>query len=60
MSKYSSIESWASRLGYVVEQTSCGYVWHRENEKARGTLATAEEVMEAILGDLRSEYGGGE
>lgn len=60
MAKYSTIESWASRLGYVVERTSCGYVWHRENERANGTLATVEDVIEAILGDLKAEYGGGE
>lgn len=60
MAKYGTIESWASRLGYVVEQTPCGYVWHRENEGVRGTLQTPEEVLDAILGDLRSEYGGGE
>lgn len=59
MAKYSTIESWASSLGYVVESTSCGYVWHRENERSKGVLKTAEEVVEAILADLRSEYGGG-
>lgn len=58
MGNYATIESWASRLGYIVEHTPCGYVWHRENEGVRGTVASPREVVEAILEDLRSEYGG--
>lgn len=58
MGKYATVESWAARLGYVVERTPCGYVWHRENEQARGTLGSPMQVVEAILEDLRSEYGG--
>lgn len=60
MATYLTIESWASRLGYLVEATSEGYVWHRENEPVRGKLSTPGQVVEAILEDLRSEYGGGE
>lgn len=53
-----TIESWASRLGYVVETASGGYVWHRENERPRGPLETPLQVVDAILADLRAEYGG--
>lgn len=58
LSKYPTIESWASRLGYVVDANSEGYAWHRENEPIRGKLKSPAEVVEAILEDLRSEYGG--
>lgn len=60
MAKYSTVESWASRLGYVVEPSAGGFVWHRENEPARGVLGSPSEVVDAILADLRSEYGGAE
>lgn len=58
MSKYFTIESWASRLGYIVDRHKDGYVWHRENEPASPPVATALDVLEAILEDIRSEYGG--
>jgi hypothetical protein len=45
-------------LGYVVEPVLGGYVWHRENESIRSVLESPKEVVEAILADLRSEYGG--
>lgn len=60
MSKYFTIESWASRLGYIVERTDGGYLWHLENEPSVGELPTAGEVVEAILDRIRSEYGGEE
>lgn len=60
MPKYFTIESWASRLGYIVDPHAEGYVWHRENEPASPPAKTAREVMDAILEHLRSEYGGEE
>jgi hypothetical protein len=58
MAAYRTLESWASRFGYVVEQTPAGYVWHAENEPASPEVATAAEVVEAILRRLKSEYEG--
>lgn len=59
MGPYRTLESWASRLGYIVERTETGWVWHRENGPLR-ELPTARDVVEAILSVLRSEYEGGE
>lgn len=56
--RYITIESWASRLGYVVEMTERGYVWHHEDEFPRPPLQTVDEVIEAILQRLREEYKG--
>lgn len=57
---FATIESWASRFGYVVERTEGGYVWHLENDPQVRFAATAREVLDAILGALRDEYEGGE
>lgn len=59
MASYSTIESWASRLGYIVERTEDGYLWHLENEPSLGTLPTASDVVEAVLARIREEYEGG-
>lgn len=58
MSKYPTIESWASRLGYIVERTACGWAWHAFDEPAVETCASANEVVELILDRIRGEYGG--
>jgi len=60
MRKYQTIESWASSLGYIVERTSEGFVWHLEEEPPVNKCATVAEVLEAILGRIRSAYEGGE
>lgn len=59
MEPYRTLESWASRLGYVVEKTESGWVWHRENGPLQ-ELPNAIDVVEAILSALRLEYEGGE
>lgn len=59
MGPYRTLESWASRLGYIVERTETGWVWHRENGPIH-ELSVAKEVVEAILSALRSEYEGDE
>lgn len=59
MSPYRTLESWASRLGYIVERTENGWLWHRENDPMQ-ELPTSKEVVEAILLALKSEYGGEE
>jgi hypothetical protein len=60
MGPYRTLESWASRLGYIVERTDSGWVWHRENGSVSKEVSTANEVIDAILGEIRSEYEGAE
>lgn len=60
MFKYTTIESWASRLGYIVERTDCGYVWHAYDDPVTETCASATEVVNIILDRVRAEYGGEE
>lgn len=60
MATYNSLESWASRLGYIVERTDCGWAWHAFDEPATETCGGAHEVVEKILDSIRSEYGGEE
>lgn len=60
MASYNSIESWASRLGYVVERCEGGYVWHPAHEQAVNFCATSREAMEKILEAIKGEYKGGE
>jgi hypothetical protein len=60
MGPYRTLESWASRLGYIVERTDSGWVWHRENGPVSEEVSSAGEVMDAILGEIRAEYEGGE
>lgn len=57
MGPYRNLESWASRLGYIVERTESGWIWHRENDPFRH-LPTAMEVVDAILSEIKSEYKG--
>jgi len=60
MAVYRTLESWSSRLGYIVERTPNGYVWHAENEPASPEVRTALEVVEAIVQRIRGEYQGEE
>jgi hypothetical protein len=60
MGGYASIESWASRLGYVVEESDGGYIWHPSDDLVPRRCQTAREAMEEILGCIRSEYKGAE
>jgi hypothetical protein len=60
MGSYRTLESWASRLGYIVERTESGWVWHRENGPASMEVSSAREVIDAILGEIGAEYEGRE
>jgi hypothetical protein len=60
MGPYRTLESWASRLGYIVERTGSGWVWHRENGPVSREVSSASEVVDAILREVRAEYEGGE
>jgi hypothetical protein len=46
MGGYASIESWASRLGYVVEESDGGYIWHPSDDLVPRRCQTAREAME--------------
>lgn len=59
MDSYQTLESWASRLGYIVERTENGWLCYRENDPIQ-EFSTAKEVIEAILLSIRLEYGGEE
>jgi len=56
--KYMTIESWASSLGYIVEQNSSGYVWFKENEFSPRSCSTIEELLESILKEIKNTYSG--
>lgn len=57
---YSNIESWASRIGYVVERSEDGkYTWHKENTLEFHDCFSVEDVIEQILVEIKSSYFGG-
>lgn len=58
MSKYTTVESWASRLGFTVEKSHDGYIWHSSDESALNHCQTAGEVVEKILQRIRDDWGG--
>jgi hypothetical protein len=58
LGKYNSVESWASRLGYIVEKTEVGYVWHAFDEQTQHVCDTAAKVVDEILVRIRGEYEG--
>ncbi len=55
---YKNIESWASSIGYVVEDNFDGYVWYKEGSVTQKKCRSADEVMDQILEDIRSNYQG--
>lgn len=61
MKKFTTIESWASNIGYVVESDSSGekYTWYKENIQEFRTCRSIGEVIEAILDEIRHGYEGG-
>jgi hypothetical protein len=58
MAKYNTVESWASRLGFVVEKAQDGYIWHASDETALNFCPSAEEVVEKVLRRIREDWGG--
>ena len=60
MDKYTTIESWASRLGHIVEKTERGYLWHAPDEPASEVCGSCSQVIDRILERLRGEYKGEE
>lgn len=57
MSKFNTIESWASIIGYVVEKTDNGFVWYKENTLIFHKCVSAHEVAEQILSEIRDNLG---
>lgn len=49
-----TLESWAARLGYVVEEHSSLFFVHRENEAAV-SLPTRDQVVDFILEKIRRD-----
>ncbi len=60
MGSYFSLESWAARLGYIVERISSGWVWHLENGPVSKECHSPREVVDSILAEIASEYKGGD
>ena len=60
MKKFTTIESWASNIGYVVESDSSGekYTWYRESTQEFKICRTIGEVIEAVLDEVRRGYEG--
>jgi hypothetical protein len=55
--KFSTIESWASSIGYIVERTESGLVWYRENALNFRTCSSVSDVVESILTEIRESCG---
>ena len=60
MGNYATVESWASRLGFVVESHHDGYMWHAFDESNQNFCLNAGEVVDRILQRIREEWGGEE
>lgn len=56
--KHLTIESWASSLGYIVEEHNTGYIWYKECDLSHKSCETIKEVMESILQEIKSTYLG--
>lgn len=59
MAKYTTVETWASRLGFIVERSNDGYVWHSSDDSSLNFCDNAGEVVEKIIQRIREEWGGG-
>jgi hypothetical protein len=58
--KHHNIESWASNIGYIVEKNeqegNLIYYWHKSGEVKPNIAHSAEEVMNKILDDIKSNF----
>ena len=52
-STFSTIESWASAIGYVVEKTDCGLVLYKEHCTRFYRFSSVDEVVDHILSEIR-------
>lgn len=50
---FSTIESWASSIGYVVEKTDSGLVWYKEHYTRFYRCSSVEEAVSQILSEIR-------
>lgn len=58
---FHTVESWASRLGYVVEKSESNpdsIIWYKEYSLRSQKCKTTSEVVEQIIEDIRKSYVG--
>jgi len=58
MKVFNTIESWASSLGYVVENKNGCYEWHKEDDLSYRVSSCIKELMKDILEDISNSYKG--
>lgn len=58
MKFFHTIESWASNIGYVVENNESKYIWFKENKIEFKECDTISELIEQILNDIKISYVG--
>lgn len=58
MIKHLTIESWASSLGYIVEEQNGLYIWFKENDLVHKSCSSKEELIESILQEIKNSYIG--
>jgi hypothetical protein len=50
---FSTIESWASSIGYVVERTERGVFWYKEHYTRFYRCSSVDEAADQILSEIR-------
>ena len=58
MKTFQTIESWASSVGYEVEFDG-DFHWHREGDHRSKVAKSVQEVIDAILDEIKKSYQGG-
>lgn len=54
MTKFKTIESWASSIGYIVEKTESAFVWYKENTLVFHRCSSSDDAVEQILSEIKS------
>lgn len=58
---FHTIESWASRLGYVVEKSESNpdvFIWYKEYSLRSQKCNSQSEIIEQIIEDIKKSYVG--
>lgn len=58
MKSFHTIESWASSIGYLVENNESKYVWSKEDKIEFHECNSIEELMDQILSEIKKSYVG--
>ena len=58
MKVFHNIQSWASQIGYVVEDAKSKYVWFKENKIEFHECNTVDELIDQILNEIKNSYVG--